>query len=81
MSSQTSILDLPREILEMIFQKLSATEDVRNCQIACEVYTDPRISNILNQIQFDNEGNFCNYLVVSFIISIQPIYKIFWGIS
>ena len=56
MSSQTSILDLPPEILEMIFQKLNTTEDLRNCLIACEVYTDPRISKILSQIQFDNEG-------------------------
>ena len=77
MSFQTSILDLSPEILEIIFQKISATKDIRNCQIACKMYTDPRILNILNQIQFDNEGNFCNYLVVSFIISIQPIYKIF----
>ena len=58
MSSQTSILDLPPEILEMIFQKISATKDVKNCQIACDAYTDPRISNILSQIQFDNEGIF-----------------------
>ena len=56
MSSQKSILDLPREILEMIFQRISATKDVKNCQKACEVYNDPRISNILDQIQFDNEG-------------------------
>ena len=56
MSSQTSILNLPPEILEMIFQKLNTTEDLRNCLIACEVYTDPRISKILSQIQFDNEG-------------------------
>ena len=58
MSSQTSILDLPPEILEMIFKRISTIQDVKNCQKACEVYTDPRISNILNQIQFDNEGIF-----------------------
>ena len=56
MSSQTNILYLPPEILEMIFQKLNTTEDLRNCLIACEVYTDPRMFNILSQIQFDNEG-------------------------
>ena len=33
MSSQTSILNLPPEILEIIFQK-SATKDVENCSIA-----------------------------------------------
>ena len=70
MSFQTSILDLPLEILEMIFQKISSINDVRNCQIACEIYTDPRILNILNQIQFDNEGNFCNFWVILSIISI-----------
>ena len=58
MSSQTSILDLPREILEMTFQNISATKDVRNCHVACGVYNDPRISNIRSQIQFDNEGTF-----------------------
>ena len=57
MSSQTSILDLPPEILEKIFQKLSAFKDLRNCLIACEVYTDPRISKIYGQIQFVNEGS------------------------
>ena len=56
MSSQTSILILPPEILEMIFQKVCTTNDVSNCQIACEVYTDPRISKIHSQIQFDNKG-------------------------
>ena len=34
MSPQRSILDLPREILEMIFQKFSVTQDVSNCSIA-----------------------------------------------
>ena len=64
MSSQKSILDLPREVLEMIFQRISAIEDVKNCQKACEVYTDSRISNILSQIHFDNEGiSFRIYLV------------------
>ena len=58
MSFQTSILDLPLEILEMIFQKISSINDVRNCQIACEIYTDPRISKILSQIQFVNEGKY-----------------------
>ena len=56
MSSQTSILDLPAEMVNMIFQRINTTEDLRNCLIACEVYTDPRISKILSQIQFDNEG-------------------------
>ena len=63
MSSQTSILDIPREILEMIFQYISATKDVRNCHIACGVYTDPRISNIRSQIQFDNEGTFIQLIL------------------
>ena len=54
--SQTSILDLPPEILRMIFQRIETTEDLRNCLIACEVYTDPRIFNILSQIHFENEG-------------------------
>ena len=58
MSSQKSILDCPPEILEMIFGRISATKDVRNCQIACEVFTDPRIFNILSQLQFDNKGIF-----------------------
>ena len=58
MSSQTNILDLPTEILEMIFRRISSTKDVENCQKACEIYTDPRISKILSQIQFDNEGIF-----------------------
>ena len=56
MSFKTSILDLPPEVLEMIFQNTSAIKDVKNCQKACEVYSDPRISKILSQIQFDNEG-------------------------
>ena len=34
MSSQTSIVDLPPEILEIFFQKISATKDVGNCSIA-----------------------------------------------
>ena len=34
MSSQTSILVLPPEILKMIFQKFTATKDVCNCSIA-----------------------------------------------
>jgi len=45
--SQKNILDLPPEILRMIFQRISATKDVKNCQKACEVYTDPLISNII----------------------------------
>ena len=58
MSFKTSILDLPPEVLEMIFQNISVIKDVKNCQKACEVYSDPRISKILSQIQFDNEGIF-----------------------
>ena len=58
MTSQTSILDLPPEILRMIFQRIEfeTTEDLRNFLKACEVYTDPRIFNILSQINVDNEG-------------------------
>ena len=58
MSSQTCILDLPPEILKMIFQrvKFETTEDLRNFLTACEVYTDPRISNLLSLIHFDNDG-------------------------
>ena len=58
MNSQTSILDLPPEILKMIFQRVEfeTTEDLRNFLKACEVYTDPRIFNILSQINVDNEG-------------------------
>ena len=56
MSSQTSILDLPAEMVNMIFQRINTTEDLRNCLIACEVYTDPRIFNIRSQIHFENEG-------------------------
>ena len=33
-SSQTSILDLPPEILEMVFQNFTSTQDVENCSIA-----------------------------------------------
>ena len=33
-NSKTSILDLPREILEMIFKRFTATQDVGNCSIA-----------------------------------------------
>ena len=58
MSYQTSILDLPPEILRMIFLRIEfeTTEDLRNFLTACEVYTDPRISKILSQINVDNEG-------------------------
>ena len=58
MNSQTSILDLPPEILRMIFQRIEfeTTEDLRNFLTACEVYTDPRIFKILSQINVDNEG-------------------------
>ena len=56
MSYQTSILDLPAEMVNMIFQRINTTEDLRNCLIACQVYTDPRIFNILSQINVDNEG-------------------------
>ena len=59
MSSQKSILDLPPEILRMIFQRLEfeTTKDLRNFLTACEVYTDPRMfNNILSQINVDNEG-------------------------
>ena len=58
MSSQKSILDLPPEILRMIFQRLEfeTTEDLSNFLKACEVYTDSRIFNILSQINVDNEG-------------------------
>ena len=31
---QTNILDLPPEMVEMIFQKITATQDVENCSIA-----------------------------------------------
>ena len=58
MSSQKSILDLPPEVLEMIFQKIPAVKDLINCLKACEVFTDPRISNILSLIEYDNEGIF-----------------------
>ena len=78
MSSQTSILDVPPEILEMIFQRISATKDVRNCQIACEGYTDPRISNILSLIQFHNEGIFILLTLKIFLpvlTLIIPIYN------
>ena len=34
MISQASIVDLPPEILEFFFQKISATKDVGNCSIA-----------------------------------------------
>ena len=54
------ILDLPPEILRMIFQRISATKDFKNCQKACEVYTDPLISNITSLIQFENEGIYSN---------------------
>ena len=33
-SSQTSILDLPPEMVEMIIQKITSTQDVTNCSIA-----------------------------------------------
>ena len=58
MSSQKSILDLPPEILRMIFQRIEfeTTKNLRNFLSACGVYTDPRISNILSQIHFDNDG-------------------------
>ena len=58
MNSQTSILDLPPEILRMIFQRIEfeTTEDLSNFLTACEVYTDPRIFNILSQINVDNKG-------------------------
>ena len=72
MISQTSILDLPPEILRKIFQRIEfeTTEDLRNFLIACEVYTDPRIFNILSQIQFDNEG-----ILFSKIIAKAPFFK------
>ena len=58
MNFQTSILDLPPEILRMIFQRIEfeTTKDLRNFLTACKVYTDPRIFNILSQINVDNEG-------------------------
>ena len=58
MISQISILDLPSEILRMIFQRIEfeTTKDLSNFLKACEVYTDPRIFNILSQIHFENEG-------------------------
>ena len=31
---KTNILDLPPEMVEMIFQKITATQDVENCSIA-----------------------------------------------
>ena len=34
MSSQTSILDLPPEMVEKIIQKFTTTQDVTNCSIA-----------------------------------------------
>ena len=71
MSSQTNILDLPTEILEMIFRRISSTKDVENCQKACEIYTDPRISKILSQIQFDNEGIFIYFNFESISTSIE----------
>ena len=58
--SQKNILDLPPEILRMIFQRISATKDVKNCQKACEVYNDPLIPNITSLIQFENEGIYSN---------------------
>ena len=61
MSSQTSILNLPPEVLEMIFQKINSVKDLKNCEIACEVYTDPRISNILCQIKYENDGMYFFY--------------------
>ena len=71
MNSQTSILDLPPEILRMIFQRIEfeTTEDLSNFLEACEVYTDPRISNILSQINVDNEGmlfQFRNFIYFSY---------------
>ena len=71
MNSQTSILDLPPEILRMIFQRIEfeTTEDLRNFLTACKVYTDPRISNILSQINVDNEG-----ILFSKIIIKAPIF-------
>ena len=63
MSSQTSILDLPPEILRMIFQRVEfeRTEDLRNLLKSCEVYTDPGIVNILSQIHYENEGKLFIY--------------------
>ena len=70
MSSQTCILDLPPEILKMIFQRIEfeTTEDLRNFLTACEAYNDPRISNILSQIQFDNKGIFIHFDTIAKIL-------------
>ena len=72
MNAQTSILDLPPEILRMIFQRIEfeTTEDLRNFLTACKVYTDPRISNILSQINVNNEG-----ILFSKIIAKAPFFK------
>ena len=69
MSSQASILDLPPEILEKIFREINTTEDSRNCLIAVELCNDPRISKILCQIRFDNEGIL--YLETIFTLSVK----------
>ena len=77
MISQTSILDLPPEILRKIFQRIEfeTTEDLRNFLIACEVYTDPRMFNILSQIQFDNEGILFSKIIAKALIFLNNNLK------
>ena len=75
MNSQTSILDLPAEMVNMIFQRIETTEDLRNCLIACEVYTDPRMFNILSQIQFDNEGILFSKIIAKALIFLNNNLK------
>ena len=80
MNSQTSILDLPPEILRMIFQRIEfeTTEDLRNFLTACKVYTDPRISNILSQINVENEGIlFCKIITKALIFLYNNLKYIF----
>ena len=76
MNSQTSILDLPTQILRMIFQRIEfeTTENLRNFLSACGDYTDPRISNILSQIQIDNEGIFIYFETISSLVKIMGIF-------
>ena len=74
--SQKNILDLPPEILRMIFQRISAIKDVKNCQKACEVYTNPLISKITSLIQFENKGIYSNiFLKICLYIFERATYK------
>ena len=87
---QTNILDLPPEMVEMIFQKITATQDVENCSIALagtrheefvtQNYLKPQLKIFASlpslKESLKNEGWFEECQDTKLIVRFSPLYVV-----